>query len=196
MLIRLVLILALIPLPACSLFAEVHEGIYGFEPSELGREGRDLWERDKRESLDIVDLKVGNGPLAAWGRRFEADIEVRYLDGTLVYKGRIFNYIGFVGDTSIHNAASQRRERGMLAQIQIGIAAGINGMGIGGQRRITIKNPLLVCSEPYTINPEATCWLTEDGIRVHQRPLVVEATLTESCIPQVVVMPSIASGGR
>jgi len=196
MLKQLLLILILIPLPACTLFAEVQEGVYDFKPVNLSSEGRELWERDKRESLDIVDLKVGNGPLAAWGRRFEADIEVRYLDGTVVYKGPIFDYIGFIGDTSIHNAASQRREHGMLAQIQIGIAAGINGMGIGGQRRITIKNPLLVCSEPYTINSEATCWLTEDGLRVYQRALVVEATLTESCIPQVVVVPTIASGGH
>lgn len=188
--------MACIPLYACSLFAEVLEGVYDFKPVELSAEGRDLWERDKRESLDIVDLKVGNGPLAAWGRRFEATIEVRYLDGTLVYKGPLFDYIGFIGDTFIHNAASQRKEREMLAQTQIGIAAGINGMEIGGHRRITIKNPLLVCSEPRTINSEATCWLTEDGLRVHQRPLVVEATLTESCIPQVVVVPSIASGGR
>jgi hypothetical protein len=193
---RLLVILACIPLYACSLFAEVQEGVYDFKTSELGSEGRDLWERNKRESIEIIDLEIGNGPLAAWGRRIEATIDVRYLDGTVVYKGHVFDYIGFVGDTSIHNAAIQRSERGMLAQLQHGIVAGINGMGIGGRRRITIKNPLLVCVEPRKINPEATCLLTEHGIRVYQRPLVVEAKLTESCIPRVVVVPSIASGGR
>lgn len=196
MLKRILLILACLPLYACSLFAEVQEGVYGFKPSELGREGRDIWEGFKRESLDIVDLEIGDGPLAAWGRRIEAKIEVRYLDGTLIHKGHIFDYIGFVGDTFIHNAAGQRRERGMLAQLQHGIVAGINGMAVGGRRRITIKNPLLVCTSPRKSNPEATCLLTEDGIRVQQKPLVIEATLTESCIPRVVVVPSIASGGR
>lgn len=193
---RLLVILACIPLYACSLFAEVQEGVYGFKTSELGSEGRDLWERDKRESLEIVDLEIGNGPLAAWGRRFEATIEVRYLDGTVVYKGRIFDYIGFVGDTFIHNAAGQRSERGMLAIGQRGIAVDLNGMAVGGRRRITVKNPLLVCSRPREGNPEATGPLTQDGIRVSQRPLAIEATLAESCIPQVVVVPSIASGGR
>jgi hypothetical protein len=116
---RLLVILACIPLYACSLFAEVQEGVYDFKTGELGSEGRDLWERDKRESIEFVDLEIGNGPLAAWGRRFEATIEVRYLDGTLIYKGPIFDYIGFIGDTSIYDAASQRSERGMLAQTQV-----------------------------------------------------------------------------
>jgi hypothetical protein len=192
----LLLIMAYIPLYACSLFAEVQEGVYDFKTSELGSEGRELWERNKRESIEIIDLEIGSGPLAAWGRKFEATIEVRYLDGTVVYKGRIFDYIGFVGDTFIHNAADQRSERGMLAIGQRGIAVGLNGMAVGGRRRITVKSPLLVCSRPREANPEATCPLTQDGIRVHQRQLIVEATLTESCIPQVVVVPSIASGGR
>ena len=196
MLKRMLLILACIPLYACSFFAEVLEDIGTFKRTELGSEARDIWEGFKRESLDIVDLKLGNGPLAAWGRRFEAKLEVRYLDSTLVYEGRIYDYFGFDGDTFIHNAADQRSKRGMLAQLQYGIVAGINGMAIGGQRRITIKSPLLVCNEPRKINPEATCPLTQDGIRVQQRPLVIEATLTESCIPQVLVVPSIASGGR
>jgi len=195
MLKRTLLILACIPLYACSLFFEVQEGVNAFEVTELGREGRETWESFNRESLEIVDLRIGNGPLAAWGRRYEATIEVRYLDGTLIYKDSIYDYIGFIGDTSIHNAVSQRSERGMLAQNQVGIAAGINGMAVGGHRRITIKNPLLVCAESRKINSEATCPLTHDNIRVHQRQLIVEATLTESCIPQVVVVPSIASGG-
>ena len=190
MLKQLLLILILISLPACTLFAEVQEGVYGFKPVNLSNEGRELWERDKRESLDIVDFRIGNGPLAAWSRRFDADVEIRYLDGTVVYNGRIFYYLGF------ENADWPRRERGMLRPLQYGIIAGINGMAIGGQRRITINNPLLVCNEPRQINSEATCLLTEDGTRVYQRPLIVEATLTESCIPQVIVMPSIASGGH
>jgi len=188
---RLLVILACIPLCACSLFAEVQEGVYDFKTSELGSEGRDLWERDKRESLEI-----GNGPLAVWGRRIEATIDVRYLDGTVVYKGHVFDYIGFVGDTSIHDAANQRSERGMLAQLQHGIVAGINGMGIGGRRRITIQNPHWVCVEPRKINTEATCLLTEHCIRVYQRPLVVEAKLTESCIHGSLLFPPLLPEGE
>jgi hypothetical protein len=68
-------------------------------------------------------------------------------------------------------------------------------MAIGGQRRITI-HPSLVCDHlGANANPKATC-LFNQGVRVRKQELIVEATLTESCIPQVVVVPSIASGGR
>lgn len=190
------LIVACIPLYACSLFAEVQEGIGHFKPINLSMKGREAVEREKRDSLEIVDIKVGDGPIAALSRRIDARVNIRYTDGTLVYEGHIHDYIGFVGDVFIHNAADQRSERGMLASLQRGITIGLNGMAVGGHRRFTVQNPLLVCSRPRQVNPEATCPLTQDGIRVYQRPLVVEATLTESCIPQAVIVPSIASGGR
>lgn len=34
-------------------------------------------ERLKREFLQLDDLKIGDGPIAAWGRKVSADIEVR-----------------------------------------------------------------------------------------------------------------------
>lgn len=42
----------------------------------MTEEGRRLHERDKRDFLQIEDIKLGDGPLAAWGRKIRADIEV------------------------------------------------------------------------------------------------------------------------
>jgi hypothetical protein len=202
MLKRLLIILACAPLYSCSLFGEVQEGVYGFRPVELVGEARETLEGFKRDSIQIEDLKIGEGPLATRGRRIEADVEARYLDGALVCKGHIFDYVGFEADTFIHNTRYPRSDRGMLAMNQIGIRLGLNGMAIGGRRRIII-DPTLACGNPrHKVNPDATCNLTlwnrnrEGASLVHEKKLLVEATLTASCIPQVIIVPSIASGGR
>jgi hypothetical protein len=156
MLKRLLIILACAPLYACSLFMDVQEGVYGFRPVELVGEARESLEKFKRDSIQIEDLKIGGGPLASRGRRIEADIEVLYLDGALVFKGHIFDYVGFEADTFIHNASDQRGDSGMLAMNQIGIRLGLNGMTVGGHRRIVVY-PSLVCSNPkHKVNFDAT----------------------------------------
>ena len=93
----------------------------------MTEDGRQLHERDKRELLKIEEIKLGSGPLAAWGRKISADIEVRYTDGTVVYRGPMFIYSGFRGSVFIHNAI---KEAGTLSFGQTGILSGINGMAV------------------------------------------------------------------
>jgi len=187
---RLMVIMACIPLSACSLFFEVQEGVYDFEPVKLVGENRDRVESEKRELLKLEEIKIGSGPIATWGRKIGATIEAHYADGTILYRGDILSYIGFIGTVGLHSNDAR-----LLPLSQRGIHLGLNGMAIGGQRRITI-HPILVCDHlGANANPKATC-LFNQGVRVRKQELIVEATLTESCIPQVVVVPSIASGGR
>ncbi|MDH5640063.1 MAG: hypothetical protein OEY28_02130 [Nitrospira sp.] len=190
MLKQLLLILTLTSLPACTLFAEVQEGVYDFEPVKLVGKDRDDVERQKRELLGLEDISVGSGAIASWGRKIGANVEARYADGTIVYRGKILSYVGFIGSVWMQNADPL-----LLPIVQKGVYLGLNGMAIGGKRKIVI-DPSLVCTHlGEQANPKATCELNR-GTYVRKEQLVVEATLTESCIPQVVVMPSIASGGR
>ncbi len=164
-----ILILALTQ-AGCSI--EEGGGLYDLIP--MTEDGRQLHERDKRELLKIEDLKLGSGPLAAWGRKISADIEVRYTDGTVVYRGPMFIYSGFRGSVFIHNAIT---EAGLLSFGQTGILSGINGMAVGGKRRIIIEAELV------------SSGLLVQGCRPHENvgvrkeKLIVEATLTASCIP-------------
>ncbi len=155
------------------------ENLYPLELWNL-EEVRPRLEREKREFLKIEDLQVGNGAIASWGRRLKAEIEVRYADdGTTIYKGPIVAYFGFLGLFPEH-----LQDRFMLDFInQHGIELGLNGMAVGGKRRITIDREL-VCGVNdggcYLLRPERQ-FVNEIGIS--KRALVVEATLTESCAP-------------
>ena len=134
--------LFLIPLVVLAEFISgCEEGVYPYNPITLDSSARERLERDKREFTQIEDLKLGDGPLAVWRRRIRADIEVRYADGTAVYRSPILDYVGFLGDVAIHNSGN---EAGMLSLSQRGIVLGINGMAVGGKRRITI-HPKLAC---------------------------------------------------
>ena len=66
-----------------------------FKFDKLPDEVRPTLEEYKRDLLKIEDLEIGDGPVAAWHRKLSADIEVRYADGTLVFKGTVFTYEGF-----------------------------------------------------------------------------------------------------
>lgn len=134
----------------------------------MTEEGRRLHERDKRDFLQIEDIKLGDGPLAAWGRKIRADIEVRYTDGTVAYRGPMFIYIGFRGDVFIHDAT---KEDGALSFIQSGIWLGINGMAVGGKRRITIERELV--GDGLLVQGRRTY----EDIGVRKEKLIVEATL-------------------
>jgi len=63
---------------------KVEEEVGWHKPVDLTPELRQELDRSKREFLQLEDIKIGDGPLAAWGRKISADIEVRYADGTLV----------------------------------------------------------------------------------------------------------------
>ena len=145
-------------------------------------------ERLKREFLQIEDLKIGRGPLAAHGRKITADVVIHYADdGTLAYEGPVLAYWGIGGATFIHNSL---RARGLLSLNQRGILLGLNGMAVGGTRRFTIA-PKLVCAiyGSEKADPGISCLLANSGVRgkdspvVRKLPLIVEATLTEACAP-------------
>ena len=58
----------------------IEEGGGAYTPVPLADNIRQEFERNKREFLTIEELSVGSGPLAAWGRKIEADIEVQNVD--------------------------------------------------------------------------------------------------------------------
>ena len=68
-----------------------------YEPVLLTDESRQRLDQHKREFLSIEDIKLGDGPLAAWGRKIRADIEVRYTDATVAYRGTILPILVFMG---------------------------------------------------------------------------------------------------
>ena len=152
-----------------------------YNPVSQTDETRQGQERDKRESLSIEDIKLGDGPLAAWSRKIRADIEVRYTDGTVAYRGPIYDYVGLLGSVFILDAA---KESGGLAH-QTGIWLGINGMAVGGKRRITIE-PSLVSGGLLIQGTRH-----QEGVSIRHEKLIVEATLTASCIPVLLRGPII-----
>ena len=174
-------ILILLVLALTQAGCSIEEGGGAYEPVSLTDESRQGLERDKRESLSIEDIKLGDGPLAAWGRKIRADIEVRYTDGTVAYRGPMFYYSGFVGSVFIHDAT---KEAGTLAD-QTGIWLGINGMAVGGKRRITIEREL-VGDGLLVHGPQG-----KNRVGVRKEKLIVEATLTASCIPVLLRGPGI-----
>lgn len=179
---KLILTLLILALAQFSLGCD--EGVYPYNPVQLSAGARETLEREKREWLMIEDLKVGDGPVASWGRKISADLEVRYTDGTLAYRGPAFIYIGMQGSVSIHNSIS---EDDALSLGQPGVWLGLNEMTVDGKRRFTI-DPKLVCGDGREATPQAGCLLIQpngrkEGIRVRKEKLIVEAILTESCIP-------------
>ena len=171
MLKRTLVILALALAQAgCS----IEEGGGAYTPVPLTDKVRGELEGLKREFLKIEDINVGSGPLAAWGRKIEADVDVRYADGTIVYEGSIWMYIGLEGAVFIHDASSRA---GGLVLTQDGIKLGLNGMAVGGKRKI-IVDPSLVMAGLLVQGAKG-----KNGVGVRQEKLIVEATLTVSCIP-------------
>ena len=171
---------------------EYGEGKWPYEVIPMSDKGRQEGERIKRELLQLEDIKVGDGPVAAWGRKISADLEVRYADGTLVYKGPAFTYHGFKGmpETSVYH----ERHLGD----QPGILIGLNGMAVGGKRRITVDRSLVCTAVKADAGPGAACHLVgpglaSEGTRVRKEKLIVEATLTESCLPVVFKGPYVIS---
>ena len=151
-----------------------------YRTTELPEDARQRFERSKGDFLKIEDIKVGTGSLAAWNRRISADLEIRYTDGTLVYKGPVFSLIGFYGipGGGIYDPKN-------LGSNQNGIRLGLNGMSVGGRRKITVDKSLVCTDLPEQADPRATCDLIGYALvtPVRKEQLVVEATLTASCIP-------------
>jgi hypothetical protein len=195
------LIILMLALTQVSCYTSEETGAY--KPTELSLESRQGWEQWKREFLQLEDLKVGDGTIAAWGRKVSADIEVRYADGTLVYHGPAIAYVGMRGSVLIHNNVD---ESDILSLQQQGIILGLNGMAVGGKRRITIA-PNLVCYEGAVgestskgADRSIVCrlvrrYLKNGGIiQVRKETLIIEATLTASCIPVFLDIPYVYRG--
>jgi len=106
----------------------IKEGGGAYNPVPLTDETRKELEGLKREFLKIEDIRLDNGPLVAWNRKISADIEVRYPDGTVAYRGSIYDYVAFHG--VIMMEPTEKRDRLMT---QTGIWLGINGMAVGGK---------------------------------------------------------------
>jgi hypothetical protein len=196
-----ILILLILALTQYGCYVSEETGVY--KPVELSFESRRGWEQWKREFLQLEDLKIGDGAIAAWGRKISADIEVHYADGTLVYHGPAIAYVGMRGSVLIHNNVDAS---GILSLQQQGIILGLNGMAVGGKRRITVY-PNLICYEGAVgestsngANPKVSCTLVrynkkiERPIDVRKEKLIVEATLTDSCIPVFLDIVYLYSG--
>jgi hypothetical protein len=178
----------------------IEEGGGLYDPSPLSSESQQRNEQWRRELLQLEDLKIGDGPVAAWGRKISADIEVRYTDGTLAYRGPAYAYAGMKGGVMIHN--NLRKGGALSFPEQLGVILGLNGMAVGGKRRITVP-PGLVCfmgrieDASKGANPHGTCLLVigdKSNVSVREEQLIVEATLTESCIPVFLFIPVIYHG--
>ena len=146
----------------------VEEGVGPYTLTPLTSEARQELEGDKRDFLKIEDIRVGHGPIAAWNRRIEADIEVRYVDGTVAYHGPMWINIGFDSAGFLYNATDSAEA---LDYGQPGVWLGLNGMAVGGKRRFTI-DPKLVSGGVFT-----------NGTQIRHEKLIVEAVLTDSCVP-------------
>ena len=175
-----VLILLLLTITGCS---QSGQNIGPYKIAPFPEEGRLLRETAKRDGLRLEDLTVGTGPVAARGRRLTADIEVRYTDGTVVYRGAILSFPGF------SRLVGNIRDSSVLSTTQEGIDLGLNGMAVGGRRRMTIDRKL-VCTDIPEGDPLRTqCKLIgstfKDEVIVRKQDLIVEATLTESCNPVI-----------
>ena len=167
-------VLILMVLALAQTGCSVEEGVGPYRVTPMTDETRQELERQKHESLKIEDIKIGDGPLAAWGRRLKATIEVRYTDGTIAYQGPMWVNIGFDGAVFTLNANNRASA---LDYGQPGIWLGLNGMAVGGKRRITIA-PELVSGGPLIQGVPGY-----GGADVRKDTLIVEATLTSSCIP-------------
>ena len=178
MLRRLVILLTLcIPQLGCD--AEYGEGFYPYEPVEVSPDAREFLASRKRDFLTIEEINIGEGPLAALGRKITADLDVRYEDGSVAYQGDIIAWYRFLGSPGIHNSSRDNR---ILSFKQPGIRLGLNGMAVGCKRRIIIESRLVCGDGKSEPNPTGTCSLTRSA-GVHKVKLIVEAVLLESCLP-------------
>jgi hypothetical protein len=178
MLMRLLLILFLV-LTQTGCDAKLDTGLFPWSVRSLDHVRQRL-EQEKRDFVKTVDEQVGQGSLAAWGRRISADVDIHYADGLVVYNGPIVLYSGF--HIALDDTIMEPRH---LHGSQGGIELGLNGMAVGGKRRITIE-PELVCQRPEVKG----CLLLSDKfghnpLGVRRERLIVEATLTESCAPVI-----------
>ena len=173
------LIVGLLALAQTGCDAKLDTGLFPWSVHNLDTVRKRL-EQEKRDFVKTVDEQVGQGSLAAWGRRIKADVDIRYADGSVVYKGPIVVYSGF--HVALYNTIMEPRH---LSMPHDGIELGLNGMAVGGKRRIIIE-PEVVCQRPEVQGcPLLFDKFGHNGLGVRRERLIVEATLTESCAPTI-----------
>ena len=132
-----------------------------YEVESLGDPLRDRLEREKREFVQIEDLKIGDGPLAAWGRKISAELEVHQADGHFIFKGPVYVLVGFkaMPETSLYD------ERALDGNSNPGIRWGLNGMTAKGKRRIIVDRKLICVGIPddAPLGKVSRCWHTSSG---------------------------------
>ncbi|MDN5941211.1 MAG: hypothetical protein L0H94_04935 [Nitrospira sp.] len=141
----------------CTFYQEVSS----YNPAAFQTDGVEWYERLKRESLKLEDVTIGDEPIAAAGRKVTAEITVRYSDGTLVYQGPVVTYWGFIGDTFIHNSPA---EPNLLSMSQEGIVLGLNGMAVGGKRRIAIPANMVCYMDVLSEIPSTRAKIPDDTV--------------------------------
>jgi len=120
-----------------------------YEVETLGDPLRKRLEQEKRDFVQIEDLVVGTGPIASRGRRITAEVEIWQADGHFVFKGSIYDLVGFKGMPE----AWLYDERLLTGPENPGIRLGLNGMAVGGKRRITVDRRLICRSIPDDAPP-------------------------------------------
>ena len=128
-----------------------------YEVELLGDPLRERLEREKRDFVQIEDLKVGDGPLSAWGRKITAELVIHQADGTFIFKGPVYDLVGFKGMPE----AGVYDNRFLTGLENPGIRLGLNGMAVGGKRRITVDRKLVCENIPDDAPPRgqvSRCW--------------------------------------
>ena len=143
-----VMLILTLALSGCS----IEEGGGPYRPIdyESASQGKASLQEFKKKYVKVEDIEVAGGGVAAYGRRVRANIQARFPDGTIMYEGSYSYEMGFF------NMAFKATP---LASIEHGIWLGLNGMGIGGKRRITLES-----NSPENSN---------------SKQVIVEATLSE-----------------
>ena len=131
----------------------------------------------KQKLLYIEDLEPGHGSVATWGRKISADVEVGYTDGTIIYKGPIVFYHGF-------KFMYQHRVPNLMSNGMLGIRYGVEGMAIGGKRRLMIHPEWACGGVGYCVLIQPRTYSQEKWVKLSSETLVVKITLTDSCAPR------------
>ena len=145
-------------LSGCS----IEEGGGGYRPNGDLENIREQFQELKQQYVTVEDLKIGEGGVAAYGRRVRANIQAQFADGTKMYEGSYSHELGFF------NVALKVSP---IESIQLGVWLGLNGMAVGGKRRITIAPHPALNDNPRQVIVEAT--LTDSGIPVLLRGLPI-----------------------
>ena len=149
---------------------------YGENQPPFVVEERPNMEELKQKLLYIEDLDPGHGSVATWGRKISAYVEVGYTDGTVIYHGPIVFYHGF-------KFRYQHRVPNLMSDGILGIRYGIEGMAVGGKRRLMIHSEWACDGGRSCVLIQPRTYSEEKWVKLSAETLVVNITLMDSCTP-------------